>query len=703
MANLISQITLPNNTTYTVKDGTITAGTGISITTDASTGARTIANTGITSISVSNSWTDGTTAGPTLSTTVSGVTGTAVAIPAATSEKSGVVTTTTQTFAGSKTFNGNSFEIQADSIILKNKNTSYSNYPTDKFYLTGIKFVGDSNTGIYCYSKAGATGYTGSVAILSDQLLITGKEISVYSNSKTYSINDIVAYDNKLYRCVATIETAEDWNSSHWGALKNAGAGIYIRHNTMPLIHDTYDLGTTYFRWNAVYTKELHINGITNLGSETRPIYWNSYAPSVCSTYAGGTAVTLNGTDKGASTASFYAPTSAGTDGYHLVSSGSGAPTWKEIVASKIQYKVPIRANTALSAGKLIWKKTDDDGYSATFTYNNSSYRHTYDLKYPILYSPKSVTAGSYSTETYLSAPDLTSSVFRSDVTFVAGNKVYIKGIYYPASNIFKAGYGATCTLEADYDYIIIGTVDREDATKFFFRQEPGVYHYDGTNLYQVGTTGTAVTLNGTDKSASTASFYAPTGAGTSNQYLKSNGSGEPSWTDFPTIPSITLNGSASTSPSFYAPTTAGTSGYLLTSSGSGAPTWSAAPDISAMVKYSGTLTSGEVVTTSGTDGTVVSSGYTIEKSVPSTAAFTDMYVKQGPSTTSGWRKALFTGRYYADPLSEFTEQINIVLAADPIEAQPSTGTLRANIFDLKNKAQIQYNTTDDSIDFVFT
>lgn len=83
-------------------------------------------------------------------------------------------------------------------------------------------------------------------------------------------------------------------------------------------------------------------------------------------------------------------------------------------------------------------------------------------------------------------------------------------------------------------------------------------------------------TLNGA--STTSLSFYAPTGAGTSGQYLKSNGSGAPSWANFPTIPSITLNGSATTSPSFYAPTAAGTSGQVLTSSGSGAPTWAPAP-----------------------------------------------------------------------------------------------------------------------------
>ena len=41
-----------------------------------------------------------------------------------------------------------------------------------------------------------------------------------------------------------------------------------------------------------------------------------------------------------------------------------------------------------------------------------------------------------------------------------------------------------------------------------------------------------------------------------------------------PTVPTITLNGSSTINPSFYAPTTTGTSGYYLKSNGSGAPTW---------------------------------------------------------------------------------------------------------------------------------
>ena len=54
--------------------------------------------------SVSNSWTNGTSSGPTLTTTVNGVSGTAVTIPSASASVSGVVTTGAQTFAGTKTF-----------------------------------------------------------------------------------------------------------------------------------------------------------------------------------------------------------------------------------------------------------------------------------------------------------------------------------------------------------------------------------------------------------------------------------------------------------------------------------------------------------------------------------------------------------------------------------------------------------------------
>lgn len=69
---------------------------------------------------------------------------------------------------------------------------------------------------------------------------------------------------------------------------------------------------------------------VAKLGSTTQPVYTSAAGTfATCNTYAGGTAVTLNGTNKAASTASFYAPTDDGPSGYYLKSNGNGkAPTW---------------------------------------------------------------------------------------------------------------------------------------------------------------------------------------------------------------------------------------------------------------------------------------------------------------------------------------------------------------------------------------
>ena len=101
--------------------------------------------------------------------------------------------------------------------------------------------------------------------------------------------------------------------------------------------------------WKQMYTPE-------TIGGATTPTYLNAGVPTACSAYAGGTNVTLNGSNKGASTASFYAPTSAGTSGYFLKSNGSGEPTWaavpsgggitiSEIYPSDTEYKLPLVEN----------------------------------------------------------------------------------------------------------------------------------------------------------------------------------------------------------------------------------------------------------------------------------------------------------------------------------------------------------------------
>lgn len=108
-----------------------------------------------------------------------------------------------------------------------------------------------------------------------------------------------------------------------------------------------------------------------------------------------------------------------------------------------------------------------------------------------------------------------------------------------------------------------------------------------GSNTYEMNTKNAlGISLNGGSLSfdGSTANqsvtFYAPTTAGTSGYYLKSNGSGAPTWAQIPAGVTITLNGSTTTTPSFYAPTASGTSGKIIGwDTTNSVPAWIDAPN----------------------------------------------------------------------------------------------------------------------------
>lgn len=84
---------------------------------------------------------------------------------------------------------------------------------------------------------------------------------------------------------------------------------------------------------------------------------------------------------------------------------------------------------------------------------------------------------------------------------------------------------------------------------------------YDGTYWQMIGAANASgtVTLNGT--STTTASFYAPTSAGTSGYVLKSNGSGAPTWTSAVLTDTVGINFSSSTGTKLYLIGSTATSG----------------------------------------------------------------------------------------------------------------------------------------------
>ena len=77
-------------------------------------------------------------------------------------------------------------------------------------------------------------------------------------------------------------------------------------------------------------------------------------------------------------------------------------------------------------------------------------------------------------------------------------------------------------------------------------------------------------------------------------------------------------------------------------------------------------------------------------------------YVSQSTTTTANWRKIMLGKREMSSPNTALAAINDVVYGAQAIEAQPSTGTLRANIYRVANNVELQWNSTDSSLDFVF-
>jgi hypothetical protein len=93
----------------------------------------------------------------------------------------------------------------------------------------------------------------------------------------------------------------------------------------------TFKLGTTAkVTYDTTSAASVAFSGSSTAGKKVSITESSgTFTFALTDTYAGGTAVTLNGTSKASSTASFYAPTASGTAGQLLVSGGANtAPSW---------------------------------------------------------------------------------------------------------------------------------------------------------------------------------------------------------------------------------------------------------------------------------------------------------------------------------------------------------------------------------------
>ena len=326
-------------------------------------------NTATASIinSVSNTWTDGTTSGPTIKTTVNGVAGTAVAIPSASKTASGVITTGSQSFKGRKGFgylslygyddSGNAVQWTGDIMYYNNAGTKVAetwydmgnatNISSGKYYWRQWSPNSTANTSVTSYYETYSlpTVTSGLTENKSYSILTTKSTVTVAqggTGATTFTANAVL-YGNGT--------SAIQAKASASGALYATAANGALSFGTLPVAQG--GTGTTSFTANSVVisgsttTAALTTRAITNNTSNTA-IATGTNIPTMNTIYYGLAVINNASQNRGVS---IYAPTSAGTANQILVSAGgTSAPTWKA-TANGAAYATS--ANGALTFGTL--------------------------------------------------------------------------------------------------------------------------------------------------------------------------------------------------------------------------------------------------------------------------------------------------------------------------------------------------------------
>lgn len=278
----------------------------------------------------------------------------------------------------------NTYDVRIDATTDAGKNTLYLPGVTGQFVIhTNNTAIGDSDEPVYIASTGMATKCSGVVVTTGEQTFSGNKTFSgAITLSSTLGVTGVTTLKNKL--------TITDSNNYEGGSFQTTASTATTSVSTNLIVGNAKASGTAGNRYGIlqIYSEgtsyinlRVHryaANGSTNatsrttylrdhgadaylvatttrdaVGSTSVPVYVStSGVITECSSYAGGTAITLNGTSKAANTASFYAPTSSGTAGYILKSGGSGvAPSW-------IQY-VPITNGgtgaTSITASRLLY------------------------------------------------------------------------------------------------------------------------------------------------------------------------------------------------------------------------------------------------------------------------------------------------------------------------------------------------------------
>lgn len=255
--------------------------------------------------------------------------------------------------------------------------------------------------------------------------------------------------------------------------MAHSGKSIIFATDLLPNEDNIYYLGKVDSNNNSnnrqwkIYASEIHgpLTGnadtattaskltTSNLGTSTKPIYLVAGVATECSNYAGGTAVTLNNASKAASTASFYAPTSAGTAGYILKSAGSGAPGWYGGLvvsgSSSSDY-------AAIFGGKIKFM----EGTTTTDTYGDAYTPIYWNAGKPATVSPVQKltwTIASSGTGTTISKTAITANTYVVEIVVDNGKESYLNApITWTTSSGSLALATAVATSSAVTGYVIL-------------------------------------------------------------------------------------------------------------------------------------------------------------------------------------------------------------------------------------------------------
>lgn len=471
------------------------------------------------------------------------------------------------------------------------------------------------------------------------------------------------------------------------------------------------------------------------VGSASKPVYIAATGRATAgSNYAGGTAVTLNGTSKSAASASFYAPTTPGSVGQVLLSAAANAdPTWvnqRTLDVGKLEGYT--RSN--LYADLPTWLSAV--GLTYTITVNGDK-----DTYYPVriyLSSEKSIPTivsiyknlGSptpaYSTGNHSNGTSSMWIIYEGRNRCWDGNGGYIKTLYYHMSYAqlcaeVKQGTGACgdiiVWLRGGGCEYKIATTSKVNAPAIYYTEtnvgtteypdlvaprttvgNAGIYSSTFLGYGDIsGNSSTTTKLknsrnifgksfNGTADVAGQALVYG-TYTSTANQryangglQIREAGLVGDTQTDIGYAPAIGFHWNKKKAASllfhhdglFYFRAQDGTTRATVDANLQGN-----ASTATALTSSAGSGTQPIYFS----DGKPVATTYALHKTVPSNAAFTDANVTQGKSTTANWRPILSHNAYHATYGTDPGGATGSVYYTPSIAIQPSTGTIRATKF----------------------